>query len=106
MLYDQNDTEYLSRVDRAAHTFVARRDRREHPDGSEEGTARRWYPSDREFCECCKSIRNPSRAWPWSLMIHCRTAEHVAHLFDVDASDVRRRARQIDAENRVAGGAK
>jgi hypothetical protein len=59
--------------------YEARQDRREHPDG-EFDKAGRWYPSDLERCECCNSIRYPSRSWPYSLLVHCRSKRHVANL--------------------------
>lgn len=49
--------------------------RSRHPHGSFD-TAGRWYP-DNEL-ECCQAIRSPSRTWPHSLLLHCRTATHVA----------------------------
>jgi hypothetical protein len=40
----------------------------------------RWYPSDKEICSCCKSIRQPSREYPWSLWMHCRTLKHIKNI--------------------------
>ncbi|WP_333798549.1 hypothetical protein [Trichlorobacter lovleyi] len=68
----------------AATDFNNRRDRISHPDGTFD-SAGRWSPSYSEECDCCKNIRQPSRSYPFSLMIHCRTAEHVANLHGVDA---------------------
>ena len=79
----------------AAQQFIARRDRLEHP-GGEIDNAKRFWPADDERCACCDSIRSPSRAYPWSYMTHCRTAEHVAALHDVDAKAVRAVARELD----------
>lgn len=79
----------------AAQAYRARRDRELNPQGGFDN-AKRWYPSENERCPCCAHVRSPSRAWPFSLMVHCRTAEHVATLFDVDASDLRKAARLLD----------
>ena len=88
---DTLDTQIL----KAAQEYLNRRDRVTHPDG-EFDKAGRWYPSGSEECDCCSSIRVPSRAYPYSYMVHCRTAAHVANLFGVDVRDVRRAARQIE----------
>lgn len=81
-------------VEQAAKLFVDRQDRVSHPDGKSDNGGR-WIPSNDEWCSCCAAIRYPSRSWPWSLMVHCRTAEHVAALTGVPAADIRREARQI-----------
>jgi hypothetical protein len=47
-----------------------------HPKGKFD-SAGRWYPSNSEVRDCCERIRSPSRRWPYSLMLHCRTAKHV-----------------------------
>lgn len=73
---------------KAAITHFRRQDRTEHPDGKFDGP--RWYPSDTECQPCCSGIRSPSRAFPWSLMVHCRTIEHVAYLSHSTPTDVRR----------------
>ncbi len=72
----------------AAEEYLARKERSAHPDGSFD-RASRWYPSDDEWQDCCAGIREPSRAWPYSLMVHCRTLVHVANLYDVDEADLR-----------------
>lgn len=33
-----------------------------------------WYP--KITLNCCRSIRSPSRAWPWTYYIHCKTYAH------------------------------
>ena len=63
----------------AISTWERRQDRDEHPDGYWD-KAGRWYPSEDEEQECCSRIRGPSRAYPYSLMKHCRSREHVAYL--------------------------
>lgn len=76
-------------VDEAIALYRDRRDRRQHPAGSFD-KAGRWYPDDdTETQPCCGRIRNPSQAFPYSLMKHCRSAEHVANLTGVPASILR-----------------
>lgn len=67
----------------AVAELYARKVRYHHPNGKFD-KAGRWYPDDDERQECCKGIRAPSRSYPYSLMTHCRTARHVAHLYRVD----------------------
>ena len=80
----------------AANLYLARRDRRAHPAGSSDPY--RWYPSDDESQDCCGCIREPSRAYPWSLMTHCRTVKHIAHLAGIPnaAREIRRAAKMLD----------
>ena len=82
----------------AAACWRRRRNRQEHPDGTFD-RAKRWYPSDTERQDCCNRVRGPSRAWPYSYMTHCRSVDHVAALFDLPVSVVRRatRAQRLDA---------
>ena len=58
--------------------FIARGDRHEHPDGKFD-RAKRWSPSE-SCCSLCNQYRPPSRAYPFSAMLHCRTAIHTAGL--------------------------
>jgi hypothetical protein len=85
----------------AAELYIARRDRHAHPDGHTDNGGR-WYPSDTEDCGVTNTIRSPSRAWPWSYMAACRTAAHVAALCGVDATALRREAREIDRAKKLA----
>lgn len=78
----------------AAIEFINRRDRRTHPAGTFDNGGR-FYLADEEKCACCESIRNPSRAYPWSEMAHGRTLKHVAHLFGVDEKSVRAEVKKI-----------
>jgi hypothetical protein len=59
--------------------YQVRQSRRDHPTGRMDSGGR-WYPSDDEYCVCCDYVRSPSRRWPWSYMIHCRTKKHIANL--------------------------
>jgi hypothetical protein len=79
----------------AAITYRDRRARTEHPDGSFDNKSR-CYPSSAEQCSCCASVRSPSAAWPYSLMQHCRTAEHIANLYGVNDRLVKLVARLLD----------
>ena len=90
----ETQAEYEIRVEQAAREFLDRKARREHPAGSFDNGGR-WYPADAERCDWCDTIREPSINYPYSLMVHCRTADHIADRMDVDPTDVRRRARQI-----------
>lgn len=50
------------------------------PDGKNDRQGR-WYPDpEREECECCKNVRQPSRAWPSSLWKHCNSKSHYLNL--------------------------
>lgn len=86
---------------RAVHEFIDRQARKSHPDGSFDD-AQRWDPSATEHRDCCRSIREPSRAYPYSLMVHCRTAEHVSNLFGVSVADVRRVAFALRKERKAS----
>ncbi|WP_171212033.1 hypothetical protein [Ruegeria sp. HKCCA5426] len=93
----------LEKLDRESPTVLAtieylmRKHRFSHPEG-EFDNARRFSLSAEEQHDCCVGIRTPSRAYPHSAMVHARTIAHVASLFDVDALDVRRLAKRIEAE--------
>ena len=56
--------------------YRARKARTTHPDGRFD-RAGRWYPSEIEDCDGDgTSVRTPSRAWPYSYMLRCRTKDH------------------------------
>jgi hypothetical protein len=60
--------------------YTARRDRLVHPEGSFD-SAGRWYPSVTEDCGGDgRCVRTPSRMWPYSYMLRCRTRQHVSAL--------------------------
>ena len=80
-----------------AQEYFDRQSRKSHPDGSFD-KAGRWYPSDSEECECCKSIRGPSRSYPYSYMTHCRSVEHVAHLNRLEPKMLRKLINKIKKE--------
>lgn len=85
--------EYWPTVDTAAREAIARRDRQRHPPGKFDN-AGRFYASER--CECCLSIKSPSRTHPFLQMVHARTMTHVAQVFDVALPHLRARVREID----------
>lgn len=58
--------------------YKARQSRSEHPSGTFD-KAGRWYPDSQEKCSCC-NVRQPSRAYPYSLLLHCRTKKHITNL--------------------------
>lgn len=56
--------------------YEARKNRVAHPEGRT-GSGNRWHPSEREDQNGDGSCtREPSRAWPWSYMLRCRTRAH------------------------------
>lgn len=93
LMIHQNGIDYWSNVDKAAREAIARRDRLRHPPGKFDN-AGRFYASER--CECCLSIKSPSRTHPFLHMVHARTMIHVAQVFDVALPHLRARVREID----------
>ncbi len=56
--------------------YDSRKSRRTHPEGSFD-KAMRWEPTEAEDQDgdgTC--VRTPSRAWPYSYMVRCRTKAH------------------------------
>jgi hypothetical protein len=76
--------------------YNALRERRRNPAGRFD-QAGRWYPAQRH--SCCDRIRGPSRAYPYSYLVHCRTLEHVLHDHGAD-EEVRREVRSLEAGRR------
>jgi hypothetical protein len=58
-----------------------------HPSGHRDSKGARWYP-ETQF-DCCKSIRSPSRAYPWSYYTHCKSAVHIAHEYGVTVAELK-----------------
>lgn len=77
------------RVSEAAIEYLKRKLRATHPPGKFEKS--KWHPE--AYFTCCSSIRAPSRAHPWSLMTHCRTATHIANEFGVEEKAIKDRVR-------------
>ena len=71
------------RVLEAAMEVLRRRERQTRPRGTFDQGGR-WWPDAEEQRACCAHIRRPSKGYPYSLLTHCRTAEHVAHLYGVE----------------------
>lgn len=94
-------TENATNLEQAALTFIGRRDRTAHPHGKFDN-AKRWYPSENETCDCCASVRSPSRSFPYSYMTHCRTMAHVANLYGVSVSELRKEVRRLDPDSAPA----
>lgn len=53
-----------------------------------------------EGCACCRAVRAPSRAHPYSEMDHGRTIGHVATLYGVGEGAVRRVSDALEAAGR------
>ena len=77
----------IEKETKAAIEYLLRRDRVDHPNGHT--IKSKWYPSDPESQSCCNSIRQPSRAYPWSLMTHCRSILHVSQLYNCEPLSIR-----------------
>lgn len=87
----------------AAQVYLDRKAGISHPTGRHDITGR-WYPDLAEHQLCCFQIRQPSRAWPRSLQLHCQSAAHVAQLFDMDELELKRIARVLKT-SKVLGSA-
>ena len=74
----------------AAREYVALKTREINPVGKFD-KAGRWYPT----VPCTCAVRAPSRAYPYSLMLHMRTAEHVAETHGVSRRDVLAAAKSL-----------
>jgi hypothetical protein len=83
----------------AGQLYLDLQGRRTHPNGATD-TGGRWYPD--HYLDCCKKIRTPSRRWPWSLMMHCRTMVHVAEQTNYSLSTIRTAVNRIRKE-RIEG---
>ena len=85
-----------ARLERAAVIFNERQARVIHPEGTFEKHGV-WYPSDAERQPCCEGLREPTRKYPYSLITHCRTVKHVAHLCDVPKALLKAAALEMPA---------
>ena len=86
------------RLQIAAQHYLELKDRRRHPVGKYDGGGR-WYPAQEHAC--CTGIRGPSRAYPYSLMTHCRTAQHVAAEYGVEKAAMKKAAKAIYQATKV-----
>lgn len=87
---DATDLQLKLAVGRAYAAWKALKDRAINPDGEFDPKGR-WEPSDDERRECCRSIRSPSVKWPYTILKHCRSVEHVAARFAIPATLLRKR---------------
>ena len=55
----------------------------------------RWYPDEAEKASCCRTVRRPSRSWPWSLYKHCCTHKHQVTLYREQHSEEIEKAKKI-----------
>lgn len=81
----------------AAHEAFRRKNKTSHPYGSFKNNGT-WLPSDKEKQSCCDSIRTPSVKYPYSLMTHCRTIEHIANLYNVDKKELKQAIKDCKKE--------
>lgn len=85
----------------AATEYIRLRDRITNPRGTFDGGGR-FYLDDSERHECCDGIRTPSRRFPYSEMVHARTAIHVAAMHGLEPKSVRRAAKVLDTKSEIA----
>ncbi len=79
------------RLGLALEAFLARESRAQGPEGEwREGL---WCPSSNERRPCCEGLQ-PTLANKQALESHCRSAAHVAALFEVPVLDLRRALRR------------
>lgn len=88
------NSEEEGRAREAGLEFVARKLKLRHPNGTFDDGGR-FYPSEQEWRDCCADIRAPSRAFPYSLMTHCRTAKHLANLYGVSETGLSAEADKV-----------
>lgn len=95
--------ELNEKIESAARMYLRRKHRLDHPAGDFD-VGGRWYPAEAdgfsaEEQPCCVAIRRPSRAHPYSILVHCRTVDHVCRLFGLFGAKrlaVRRLARELE----------
>jgi hypothetical protein len=74
----------------AANEFVNLKTRRIDPQGKFDKGGRFYLDNEHD---CCRGIRSPSRQFPYSQLVHGRTANHVACEYGVDAALIKKIAR-------------
>lgn len=90
-----------ARLESAVETFLRRESRSESPAGDwHDGI---WRPAPEEERACCRAIA-PAAANKQALEAHCRTIIHVATLFEVPATDLKRAVRAARAQARLGPG--
>lgn len=95
--------EQTDRIEEAYQEWLRLQNRDQHPEGKFDNGGR-WYPSSEEQQECCGAIRSPSRAHPYSYLVHCRSLEHVAHRYGIPAKALRSRKAQDNKPAQREGG--
>jgi hypothetical protein len=93
------EIDHVTQLELAIDMYLKRQSQEESPLG-EFDRGGRWYPYQDERRECCRAIRSPSRAFPYSLLKHCMTLRHVANLYGVDESKLRRALNQYRKQHR------
>lgn len=93
-----NLPEPMSRLLQCAQTYTRRKGGLEHPRGKFDN-AKRFYLA--ETFRCCASIREPSRAFPYSQNKHARSLAHVAHEFGFDGlmPELRKIVKALEQDN-------
>ncbi|WPB57376.1 hypothetical protein [Xylophilus sp. GOD-11R] len=74
---------------KAAIDFDNLQERRDHPPAKQDNGGRRYLT---QRVECCEDIRTPTRLFPFSQLLHGRTAIHVAHKHGIEdrTADIRK----------------
>lgn len=81
--------------------FNRRQARMDHPEGSTDNGGR-WYPEGRD--DIGMAVRSPSRSYPWSYMLHCRSLDHCECLTGADHDDVLTIRRGLVAQGQERNG--
>jgi hypothetical protein len=94
-------------LEAALALYTARQERQNYPIGTFDSEGR-WYPDPEEYRDCCQEVRSPTRAYPYSYMLHCRTLKHIARLHALDERALRAaanaRKRTLGIKPRREGG--
>jgi hypothetical protein len=85
---------YWEAVDEAAREYLERRTTWPHGQGYLKSCGK-WYPNQDEKCCVCDTIREPSCAYPNSLLKHATTMFHISDKIGVLESDVRARVKEL-----------
>lgn len=86
----------LDTVQAAAVEFIRLRNRKSKPEGQFDG--RFFRIASHAQCGRCDSISEPTKAFPFSEMLHARSAVHVAQNRGASAAELRFIARLIDSD--------
>jgi hypothetical protein len=83
-----------TKIQEAITEYLKLKNRKTHPEGTFDKGGR-FYLAESEKHDCCRGIRSPSRAYPYSEMKHARTLKHVAHKYNVLESECRKALREM-----------